>query len=478
MKWKLVIILVFMALSLMGQNTLQINGLNEAEFVYRTAADSLNAYFSNEFGFNLAYQDFSFGMKFISDLPKYSNEQTELMDEIAPERLSVEWDELYAGFKRDEFSLHVGTTEESFGNGIVFRSYKDIEFDEDHRLQSVLMGYDGKLKLKGIYGAIANKDNTSRYDLAYGADAEYPLISGLRMGATAMAFRDLSPMNTYNYRDVFGGRMHYSSAAFEGFGEYAYSKQYKIDKTPEGHGAYISADYLIGDLLVGAAYKNYLNFDYRLNDIPLANYHGETISDLLASGKDEEGWQARAVYTLLDDYYFSADYAEAWDSSEKIRMSDLYVALDITFDSDMYQVAWSQIEKVDNGLRAWQKEYYPTLAGDAHLFGFPVYLKGDFKVVEKRRFSNKSRHYEPQVQADIAIKKLSVSLGLQSWWNDFDSIMKSTYNPNIELKYPLFSHSDLVVFAGKEQGGKVCRNGVCKFVAPFEGIRAELSTRF
>ncbi|MCK9333203.1 MAG: hypothetical protein M0Q19_08505, partial [Candidatus Cloacimonetes bacterium] len=114
----------------------------------------------------------------------------------------------------------------------------------------------------------------------------------------------------------------------------------------------------------------------------------------------------------------------------------------------------------------------------AHLFGFPVYLKGDFKVVEKRRFSNKSRHYEPQVQADIAIKKLSVSLGLQSWWNDFDSIMKSTYNPNIELKYPLFSHSDLVVFAGKEQGGKVCRNGVCKFVAPFEGIRAELSTRF
>ncbi|MCB5279262.1 MAG: DUF6029 family protein [Candidatus Cloacimonetes bacterium] len=178
MKWKLVIILVFMALSLMGRNTLQINGLNEAEFVYRTAADSLNAYFSNEFGFNLAYQDFSFGMKFISDLPKYSNEQTELMDEIAPERLSVEWDELYAGFKRDEFSLHVGTTEESFGNGIVFRSYKDIEFDEDHRLQSVLMGYDGKLKLKGIYGAIANEDNTSRYDLAYGADAEYRLSLG------------------------------------------------------------------------------------------------------------------------------------------------------------------------------------------------------------------------------------------------------------------------------------------------------------
>ncbi|HCX59640.1 MAG TPA: hypothetical protein DG355_03155, partial [Candidatus Cloacimonas sp.] len=146
MRWKAIVILVFVAVSLMGQNTLQINGINEAEFVYRTAADSLNTYFSNEFGFNLAYREFNFGMKFIADLPKYSNEQTELMDEISPGSLSVEWEELYAGFARDEFSVHVGTTEETFGNGIVFRSYKDMEFDEDHRLQSVLMRYDGKLK--------------------------------------------------------------------------------------------------------------------------------------------------------------------------------------------------------------------------------------------------------------------------------------------------------------------------------------------
>ena len=36
MKGKLFLVLVLMAVSLMGQNTLQINGMNEAEFVYRT----------------------------------------------------------------------------------------------------------------------------------------------------------------------------------------------------------------------------------------------------------------------------------------------------------------------------------------------------------------------------------------------------------------------------------------------------------
>jgi hypothetical protein len=56
--------------------------------------------------------------------------------------------------------------------------------------------------------------------------------------------------------------------------------------------------------------------------------------------------------------------------------------------------------------------------------------------------------------------------------------MESNYWPAIELKYPIFNHSDLILFGGKEAGGKVCRNGVCRYVAPFEGLKVELNTRF
>ncbi|MCD8479340.1 MAG: hypothetical protein LRZ88_03300 [Candidatus Cloacimonetes bacterium] len=76
------------------------------------------------------------------------------------------------------------------------------------------------------------------------------------------------------------------------------------------------------------------------------------------------------------------------------------------------------------------------------------------------------------------MQKLGVSLGLSSHWDDFSSISQSRYMPNIEAKYPLFSHSEILIFAGKEAGGKVCRNGVCRFVAPFEGVKAEFTTRF
>jgi len=92
----LTLALILFASLLMAQNTLQINGLNEAKFVYRTAADSLDAYFSDEFGFNLGYRNFNFGMKFISHLPKYPVEQAELLPELDSSRLGVEWKELYA----------------------------------------------------------------------------------------------------------------------------------------------------------------------------------------------------------------------------------------------------------------------------------------------------------------------------------------------------------------------------------------------
>jgi len=131
-------------------------------------------------------------MKFISHLPKYPVEQAELLPELDSSRLGVEWKELYAGFEKDDFSVHVGTTEESFGSGLIFRSFKDLEFDEDHRLQSTLLRYDGKVKMKALYGAIESEIRAGRLDLAYGADLEIPIIRGMRLGGSAMAFRDIN----------------------------------------------------------------------------------------------------------------------------------------------------------------------------------------------------------------------------------------------------------------------------------------------
>lgn len=481
MKRRLILLLfIALCLSLGAQSTLQINGLNEAQFVYRTVEDSLSAYFKDSFGFNLGYRDFSFGMKFISELPKYSTQESELLPELDPNRLLVAWKELYAGYRKDAFSIHVGTTQESFGQGITFRSYKDLEFDEDHRLDSFLLRYEDQLQFKAFYGALESETYKARYDLAYGVDAQYPLWRGLRMGASALAFRNLGAFSKYSFRDVFAGRLLFTEGNFDSYLEYAYSDQYRLPGSSaiEGSALYANADYMWGDLMMGGAYKNYEDFGYRLQDIPLANYHGETLSDALASGLDEEGWQARLLYNYGEILSFTADYAEAWDGAKDKKMNDLYLAADMYRGLDQYQLSYSHIEKIDEAANTWQKEYYPAILAGFSVRGMPLQIKAEFKEVKKQKNETESSHYEPMLQGDFSLGKLSVSLGLQSHWDDFSAWAESRYMPNIELVYPIFSHSDLLVFAGKEAGGKVCRNGVCRFLAPFEGLRAELSTRF
>lgn len=477
MKLRLSILLALMSVVLLGQNNLQINGLNETQFVYRTVSDSLHTYFRNSFGFNIGYQDFRFGMKFNADLPRYNNQESELLDELDANRLSVAWEELYAEYAKNAFSIHVGTTSETFGQGISFRSYEDLEFDEDHRLESFLLKYDDKLQFKAIYGALESEDYAGRYDLAYGSDIQYPVWQGLRLGASAMGYRNLEAFGHYSFRDVFATRAIFTQGNLDSYAEFALSKKYHVQGASDINGSaiYLNADYLWGDLSIGGAYKRYDDFSFRLQDLPLANYHGETLSDVLASGLDEEGWQIRSGYKLMDDIYLNADYAEAWDDSRDRKMNDLHLAMDVYQDTNLYQLSWSHIEKVDDLAHTWQKEFYPTLVAHFTVNGRPLQLTGEFKTVEKQQGQNTNSHYEPMLQADFSIKKLALSLTVSSWWENSSNV---EYMPNIEAKYPLFEHTNLTLFAGKESGGKVCRNGICRYVAPFEGLRVELNTRF
>jgi len=474
------ILILLPVLCLPGQTTLQLSGLNEMEAVYRTAPDSLNVYFRDTFAFNLGYRDFAFGMKFIAELPKHAVNQAGLYQNLQPGSLKLGWQELYASYTKEAFSIHAGTTEETFGQGLSFRSYRDPEFDEDHRLESFLLKYDDNLQFKAIYGAIESPTYVGQYDLAYGTDLSYPLLQGVRIGGSALAYRNLQAFSRYAYRDIYTGRLLLNIDGFDGYAEYAKSESYRLLGSPTTYGSaiYASGDFNLGRLILGGAYKKYDRFNFRLQDLPMANYHEETLSDALASGVDEEGWQARGTIYFSDYFSFSADYAEAWDSSSTKQMNDFFTILDWAKNGNLIQASFSHVEKVDDALSTWQKEQTPALEFGTRILGKALHGSAELKLVEKQNFAVESSHYEPKLQTDISFGKLSVSIGSQSHWADFDSIMESRYWLNTELKYPLFPQSEVVVFAGKEAGGKVCRNGVCRYVAPFEGLKLEINTRF
>ena len=480
MKHTLLLLLLVSFTLLSAQNVLFVNGSNEAKFIYRTVEDSLHTYFNDTFGFNLAYRNFGFGMKFIAELPKYSTEQTELLDELDSNRLELGWQELYASYEKDAWKIYTGITEESFGNGIVFRSYKDLEFDIDNRLESFLFSYNDVFKLKAIYGAIENPAINGKYDLAYGTDLQSPNFQGLSLGASAMAFRNLLTTNIYNQRTVFAGRLNYATEYIDLQAETAVSKLYHqpgID-TKNGKAIYVNGSYYFGPVTLGGAYKQYDKFQYRLNDLPTANYHNETLSDASATGEDEIGWQVFGTVAFTDGLNFTADYAEAFNSDKNKKMNDAFFALEYSGNSFSLLTSYSHIEKVDESSNSWQQDLIPALQTNFTWLKIPVQIQAEYKKVSKQRQEAESEHYEPKLQTDFTFKKLSLSLCAQSNWEEISEIFDSRYWASAQIKFPLFEHSDIILFGGKEAGGKVCRNGVCRYVAPFEGLRVELNTRF
>lgn len=254
----------------------------------------------------------------------------------------------------------------------------------------------------------------------------------------------------------------------------------------DGLALYGTASTGFGPVQLGGAYKYYDNFEYRnrLQDLPLANHHNETLADNQGSGFDESGFQAWANIAIGQDLSLALDYAEAWNQAREKQMNDAYAGLDWQRGNLAATISYSHIEKVDSGGNHWQKETYPAFTVSFPAGKAGLVFSGEFKTVEKLVMDTAQNeyteigHYELRLQADISFGKLGLSLGAQSWWNDFSSITQSQYWPSLELKYPILADTDLVLFAGKEAGGKVCRNGVCRYVAPFSGLRLELNTRF
>lgn len=485
----LLLFLLLLLASLGAQETLALNGLNEMQYVYRTAEDSLNTYFRDSFAFNLGYRNFSFGLKFIAELPKYRNDQSQLLNELDSKRLSLGWKELYASYAKDAYTIHAGTIEETFGNGIVFRSYQDLEMDEDNRVTGFRFGYDDKLRLKALYSGFDSPNAVGKLDLAYGLDLEYPVLRPLTLGASFATLQTLIG-SSYRQDDVLGGRAKLQAGVFDAALEYAQRDKKQLDET--GTALYASSSVSLAAIQFGGAYKQYDKFNYynHLQDLPLANHHNETLADSQASGFDEEGWQAWTTLAFLIHFTLNLDYAEAWNADGDMRMNDAYAAVDWFSGATVGTLSYTHLEKVDDRLRNWQKEYYPGFSLNFPAWGRNILLSGEFKTVEKQYLGSAevdgvmqdvikdASHYEPKLQMDLSLGKLALSVGAQSWWEEVSNFYHSRYWPNLEAKYPILDGTELVLFLGKEAGGKVCRNGLCRYVAPFSGVRLELNTRF
>ena len=483
---KVFLVLLFLVVGLiLSAGDFYVNGVNETQYVYKVAEDSLNSFFKDKFGFNLYYNNFVFGMKFIAELPKYDNYQS--VKNLNYSDISYEWTERFVSYSNDYMNILAGKFEEVFGTGMVFRGFQDEDFDIDTRLDGFLLSSDiADFHLKTLYGALPDKNNPNKFNIAYGADLEKNINENIMLGASALTYRKIHQLdNLYNHLNILGTKFALTFDLLELYGELAKfeDKKSEIGSPKDGYAIYSDANFYLGKFTLSGAYKNYRDFDYGINDLPTVNHSGEPLSGTYANGHDEEGIMGEISFIPNFENEIILNYSEGWNSDFSIRQNDIYSKLRHDFSNSSVIAEYSQTEKVDYNENNWEKISTPHLSFDFVMGKVPLLLKWETEIHQKKhRLANdeliEDKYYEPQVQADFDFNGTGLSLIAAYHYHGWDDLMRNEALLGVELNLEIFNDTNLKFFAGKEKGGKICRNGTCRYQSKFKGIRIELTTSF
>jgi len=172
------------------------------------------------------------------------------------------------------------------------------------------------------------------------------------------------------------------------------------------------------------------------------------------------------------------NYAEGWSSDQKVRQSDLYSEFKHDFENFSLKAEYSALEQLNENSNKWNKELTPAITIDMLLLDNPLLIKAEYQYKEDENAAERISHYEPKIQSDISLGKYSLSLTVETQIGEAEDGEDGDFWIGGEIATNLFNNTDIRLFGGKEKGGIVCRNGVCKNQAAFNGLRLNIVTSF
>ena len=524
----LLLIFILLFVSIQAQSGVIISGENTATYSYRTEDDVNNNYFENEFKFRLDQRYFSFGMSFRAELPRY--DPIEPSDILTPSIIHTEWVDRYVQLNLDNFFLKAGTLEESFGSGIVFRSWYDRELDIENRLEGAqaVFTYEN-FRLTGVYGNLREYEvftqtqQTNKNDLVIGGDLEYRPFSFLNFGISVLEYKQETQnfwgeFERYTHFNTFGGRIGVMGDFYDINLEHSLIKRFHDIVAPvsEGSAFYSTANFYVGDFTLSGGYKRYdkyslyvyndmetytyKEFHYPLADLPTLNNYDELLTTY--TNKDyEEGFMGEIRFIPNFDNEILVNYAESWGREKDTWHRNIYAEykknfsnFNFTFDIEFLDKEYPHLvnnyvdpEHADYGKKLYSGEMWlrPSLYFDFHQFFIPTSITLAYEYTEERltfEFDGdfkKQYNNKPQLQIENRFTDdLSLAIIFENEFKNISEIDKSELFIGGEIAYSILNHTDLKLFIGKELGGKVCRNGTCVTQPPFEGVRLGLTTRF
>ncbi len=459
---------------------LNFSGLNEFQYIYSNKDNEGKSFFSDEFQIQSQFNNFRAGIKFNLYKPKF--------DKFAlnPEEDENYFDEYYLQYESDFWFAQIGTYEAVIGSGIVLHNFYDDDFETDSRLFGGYVNPVYDIWQVQLFAGKMGSDNPDpkfedEYDQVGAFDADFNILDNLTIGGSYILHRELinADEEEFNSRTVYAGKFNYSSSLFDLRTEYATSKN---DEDLKGTAIYSNITSYIGKFTLMGAYKNYENFDVRISDLPMINHAGQVLEHSWDAGKDEEGLMGEIRFIPNYENEFVINYAEGWNSNFMVRLSNLYSEFKHDFEDWSFKAEYESLEQLNKeDANRWYKEITPTFTFDFLFKGNPVLIKTEYQYKEEDKVTGNHSHFEPRLQTDISIGNYSLSVTVENQIGESESVEDGEDGEfwiGGELATTIFNNTDIRLFYGKEKGGIVCRNGVCKNQAEFDGVRLTVITTF
>jgi hypothetical protein len=455
-----------------------LSGTNKTEYIYRDAPDSVKNYLNEEFSLSLRITNWRAGFKYKLSDPEYDRYHP--LAEGEDDGVEGEWLDRYLEFRNKRLFVRAGIQDFTIGSGMFFRTWRDEDFNQDTRIEGLLGSYEqGGWKLTGIGGTGEDPAWDGQDDTVGGLDLQYKLLTTTTVAATGFVFKN-AERNGDSKQAAGGGRITSQHDIGDLFLEYGHTKTDQLENIQTGDAFYGAANGYFGNWIFTGAYKQYRNFHYTsgLNDPPILNHCGKPITESEKPGYDERGAMGEVRWTSesLPTVYLS--YAEGWTHDWMNRESNFYLELKKELGETILTGSLETVEFLDKESDIWKKEITPAVSYDFLLLAHPMLVKLQNYYETKSNRVLETHHYEPMLQTDLAFKKFSVSVISQFYYIKMKDITDHDPWIGVEISAQLFEHTRLLVFAGQEKGGEVCRNGVCRYVPEFEGARISLQSQF
>ncbi|MCF7858608.1 MAG: DUF6029 family protein [Candidatus Cloacimonetes bacterium] len=470
---------------------LNISGVNEFKFIHSNRILEYRSYFSDKMQLQAQFNNFRAYIKYDFYRPHFnkfalindnmSNSTIETL--LASEKNENYFDDYYLQYESDYWFVQAGKYEAVIGSGMVLHNFYDVDFELDSRLiGGYLNPVFDKWQLQ-LFGGLLESDDPmlqDKFDQLGAIDLDLNLIDNLTFGGSFILHKELiNTSEEYKNRYVFAGKINYYSSIFDFNTEIATSDDYN---NVQGSAIFTNLTTYLGKFTLAGTYKKYRNFNVRISDLPMVNHAGQQLEHSWDPGKDEEGLMSEIRFLPDYDNEFIINYAEGWSSNYNVRLSNLYTEFKHNFEDWSLKTEFETLEQLNKeDSKHWYKEITPAITLDFLIYNNPVLIKTEYQYKKEDNFAGVQSHYEPRFQSDLAYRDISLSFTLESQIGESlatEDGDNGEFWIGGEFAVEVFTNTDIRIFYGKEKGGIVCRNGICKNQAEFEGLRARITTSF